>query len=401
MKITARDFALAGGGFLAGLAASLSLLAGAQTERREPNALFAGMERITRVYELIRSNYVRELPDQRIIDGCLRGMAVAADGESGYMDKDDYADLTGTGPRPGAYAALGLELASEDFQPKIVSIFSDTRAARDGKLRRGDVISSIDGVDTRGLTLRQVTQMLRGAPDTPVVLEVRHPGDTTPEKITALREVVRASSVQARRLDSGLAYVEIKRLGEGTERELAAALRRSFEGGAPAGLVLDLRNNQGGLLTASIAVSAAFLPPATPVVNTRGRNENANKSYRADPLDYSFGTTDPFRGLPLGKTVPMVVLVNQGTASGAEIIAGALQDHQRARIVGEVTYGRGGIRTIFPLPERTGLRLTTAQWVRPSGRPIEPNGVTPDELVAKGTAGDAQLARAEELLKAK
>jgi carboxyl-terminal processing protease len=296
---------------------------------------------------------------------------------------------------------------------KIVSALDDAPAAQAG-LRRGDAIDRIDGVATRGLTLRDAVKRLRGEPQSTVALTVIRPGAVKPLELTIARANVRVDPVTSRLVAPGYAYVRINRFQDATVGRLAVELEATLRDskGALRGVILDLRNNTGGLLNASVGVAAAFLPPDVPIAETKARSKTSAMRLLAQPSSYARRPKAPdvlAELPPVFKTLPMAVLVNGESASGAEIVAAALQDHKRATIIGSRTLGAGTLRTVFPMPEKTALNLTTARFVRPNGDAIEQKGVTPD-IAIEGIRGplpridapdDPQVTRAVQVLESR
>jgi len=272
----------------------------------------------------------------------------------------------------------------------VVSAIEGTPASRAG-LSNGDAIIQIDDSPTTDLSLKKAVKRLRGTDGSEVKLLVLRPGVQQPMIFVLRRQLIQIESVKWAPLSREIAYVRITQFQEHTGEKLASAIISAYAAnqGALNGLVLDLRNNPGGLLNACVAVSAAFLPKDALIVFTSGRTENARMKLYARPEYYLRGIKDDyFKKLPpTVKTVPMVVLVNHGSAACSEIVAAALQDHQRATIVGEKTFGVGTVQTILPLKGRTGMKLTTARYFRPNGKPMEPNGVTPDIMLDGGPTG--------------
>ena len=384
--------ALAAAGFAAGAATSLTLVATAQDAPQTVLTL-PELRRISEAIFVIRQNAVQEQPDARMADGCIAGMARSADPDSDYYDAQAYREFViGSGGQGG----LGMELRIRGQYPVVVAPLDDTPAARAG-LRPGDVLMKIDEVQLGGMGLTEVTRRLRGAVRTQVKLTLRRDDSDTPVDLMLTREIIRVRSVQARRLEGGLAYVRLGQFNEATGRDLADALNRMVQEAPVAGLVLDLRRNPGGLLQTAVGVAAVFLPPDVRVLTMRGRASNVQSEYTTNPKDYLYrrGNDDFARVSADMRKVPLAVLVDRGSAAGSEIVAGAFKDHKRAVVIGETTYGRGSIQTIFPLAGNAGLKLTTAEWATPGGTVISRAGIEPDIRVAPGKPEDDQaLARA-------
>jgi carboxyl-terminal processing protease len=317
------------------------------------------------VFEKVRSDYVEKPTEQKLIESAINGMLSSLDPHSSYMDPKSFRDMQVQ--TRGEFGGLGIEVTQEDGVVKVVTPIDDTPASRAGILA-GDVISAIDDESTQGLTLSQAVDKMRGAIGTAVKLTVlRGPGrDTREFKITRDRIQIRA--VRSRLEGEDIGYIRITQFNEQTFEGVKAAIAK-FQAEIPAekfrGYIVDMRNNPGGLLDQSIAVSNAFLDRGE-IVSTRGRNADETQRYNARPGDLSKGK-------------PIVVLINGGSASASEIVAGALQDHKRATIIGTRTFGKGSVQTIIPLGQNNGaLRLTTARYYTPSGRSIQAKGIDPD-----------------------
>ena len=340
--------------------------------------------------------------DNKLETSCLKGIA-NLDRQSAFLDEEDFKELTYTG------GSIGIEYSIETDFPKITSIMEDSPAERAG-LKAGDIIISIDLVSTKGLSLDKILKLVRGTAGTNTILTVERMGTKEPIKLTMQRDVVRAQSVKWQSLGSGFAYIRIERFQASTPSLFAKAIDKLYveDGRKIRGLILDLRNNLGGLLTGSIAISSAFLPSGSLVTYATGRTPESNVQLTATPADYGHDdNADAFRDLPADlKTAPLVVLVNKATCSGAEIVAAALQDHKRAKLVGTRTFSQGTIATIFPLNNKTALKLTTAKLYRSSGIAIN-EGVMPDTKIEADnlttadfrTAGDMQFNEAFKQLK--
>jgi len=287
---------------------------------------------------------------------------------------------------------------------EVVSPIEGAPAFRAG-VRAGDRIESIDDTPVKSLRLGDAVRRLRGKPGTPVALTVLRKGESEPRTLTVTRALVRLETVSSKMIGPGFAWLRVRAFQASTADSLARQLDALSKQGALNALVLDLRDNPGGVLRGAVAVGAAFLPPKSLVLATDGRGAAAKRKYLATVEDYASGE-DPFKSLPASaKTVPMVVLVNGRSASGSEIVAAALQDHERATVLGTRTFGMGTIQTLVPLGDGTAVKLTTARFFTPAGREIHKVGLTPDVVVddaaaEPGSAGDLQLARAIELLKA-
>ena len=318
----------------------------------------------------VKTGYVEPVEDKKLITHAISGMLTGLDPHSQYLDADAFKDLQVN--TQGEFGGLGIEVGMEDGFVKVVSPIEDTPAYRAG-IKAGDLIVKLDDTPVKGLTIARK-------------------GEAKPIVVTITREVIKVQSVKSKTVEPGYAYVRLTQFQEDTAKKLVEHLDKLWKEGQVKGLVLDLRNDPGGLLHGAVGVSAAFLPPQALVTSTDGRVEDARRKYLASPEDYLRGSrTDFLKDLPAGvKTVPMVVLVNAGSASASEIVAGALQDHKRAVVMGTQTFGKGSVQTILPLAGNTAIKLTTARYYTPSGRSIQAKGIEPDIVVeetANGSSG--------------
>ena len=381
------------GGFIAGALITLQLPAFAEKDARAGLPI-EDLRTFAEVYSAIKQGYVEPVDDKKMIANAISGMLSNLDPHSAYLDTDSFKDLqVGT---QGEFGGLGIEVGMEDGLVKVVSPIEDTPAYRAG-IKTGDLIFKLDDTPVKGLSLSDAVKKMRGKPKTSIRLSILRKGESKPLEITLVREVIKVQSVKSKIVEPGYAWVRITQFQEGTVPDLAKHLNTVYKEGDLKGLVLDLRNDPGGLLHGAIGVSAAFLPPDTKVVSTDGRTPDAKQDYLARPRDYLRGTReDPLRNLPVGvKKVPMVVLVNGGSASASEIVAGALQDHKRAAIVGTQTFGKGSVQSVLPLPGNTAIKLTTARYYTPEGRSIQAKGITPD-IVVEESANGSSAARVRE-----
>jgi len=301
------------------------------------------------------------------------------------MDADGYKDLqAGT---QGEFGGLGIEVAMEDGLVKVITPIEDSPAYKAG-LKSGDLISKLDETQVRGLNLNDAVKKMRGKPDTSIVLTVLRKGETKPLTFTLTRAIIKSQSVKNKFIEQDYAYLRITQFQEHTGEDLAKALKdlRVQNKGPFKGIVLDLRNNPGGLLDAAVGVSAAFLPKDELVVYTEGRTADAKMHLNATPLDYARrGKVDYLKDEPADyKKTPIVVLINNGSASASEIVAGALQDHKRATILGTQSFGKGSVQTILPMNNGSAIKLTTARYFTPKGRSIQAKGIVPDIIVEDG-----------------
>ncbi|MCX7891020.1 MAG: S41 family peptidase [Burkholderiales bacterium] len=367
-------------GVVAGVLLSLHLSAVAQREIVRSPLPYEDLRTLTEVFGRIKSDYVEPVEDKKLIGEAINGMLTGLDPHSAYLDQDAFKELqVGT---QGEFGGLGIEVGMEDGFVKVVSPIEDTPAFRAG-LKPGDLIIKIDDTPTKGMTLNDAVKRMRGAPKTSIKLTILRKDEQKTFDVTLVRDKIRVQSVKSKMIEPGYGYVRLSQFQELTVENLVKHLNTLYKDGQLKGLVLDLRNDPGGLLNGAVGVSAAFLPANALVVSTDGRTPDARRKYVAAPEDYLRGRQeDVLRALPAGvKTVPMVVLVNGGSASASEIVAGALQDHKRATVMGTQTFGKGSVQTILPLSNNTAIKLTTARYYTPSGRSIQAKGVTPDIIV--------------------
>ncbi|CAK7043838.1 S41 family peptidase [Kerstersia gyiorum] len=379
-----RSFGLVALGAVAGVLTSIGISAVA--ERSGTPLPLDELRQFTSVFGAIKNNYVEPVTDTNLINGAISGMLSSLDPHSAYLDAEAFEDMqTAT---QGEFGGLGIEVGAEDGFVKVISPIEDTPAARGGVLA-GDLIIKIDDTPTKGMTLTDAVKLMRGAPKTPIRLTIVRDGVDQPIVIDIVRDVIKVRSVRSKMLDDGYGYVRVSQFQERTGADLVQHLRELGRNGVPKGVVLDLRNDPGGLLTGAIGVSAAFLPPDVLVVSTDGRAPESRHRYLANPVDFARGESNYMRDLPeWAKTVPLVVLVNAGSASASEIVAGALQDHGRAKVMGNRTFGKGSVQVILPLSENTGIKLTTSRYYTPNGSSIQAKGIEPDIVVSDTEKGD-------------
>src|SRR5918999_155062 len=336
----------------------------------------------TEVFGAIKTNYVEPVEDKKLITEAINGMLTGLDPHSAYLDAEAFRELqVGT---QGQFGGLGIEVGMEDGFVKVISPIEDTPAHKAG-VKPGDLIIKLDETPVKGMALNDAVKRMRGKPNTTITLTISRKGESAPLVVTLTRAVIRVQSVKSKIIEPGFGWVRVSQFQESTAEHLVKHLSQMFkENPNLKGLVLDLRNDPGGLLHGAVAISSAFLQPKALVVSTDGRAEDAKKKFYASPEDYARGSRgdDVLKTLPqVVKSVPMVVLVNGGSASASEIVAGALQDHKRAKIMGTQTFGKGSVQTIMPLGNNTAIKLTTARYYTPGGRSIQALGITPDILV--------------------
>ena len=333
------------------------------------------LRKFTEVYSRVKEDYVEPVKDKELIGNAIRGMLTGLDPHSDYLNEEEYKELqVGT---TGEFGGLGIEVGMEDGFVKVISPIDDTPAQKAG-LEAGDLIIRLDDKPVKGMTLNDAVKVMRGKPNTDINLLIVREGKPKPFKVTITRAVIKVNSVKQRLLEAGYGYVRISSFQSKTTDSLNEAINtlQKDNKGKLRGLVLDLRNNPGGVLNAAVGVSDAFLDTGK-IVYTEGRVEDAKMEYSAQKGD-------------LLNTAPIVVLVNRGSASASEIVAGALQDHKRAIIVGQKTFGKGSVQTVLPLDEKTAIKITTARYFTPLGRSIQAEGIKPDiELKALKVSTDA------------
>jgi carboxyl-terminal processing protease len=378
-----RQFGLVIFGAIVGIMLSLNFSAVANKETQEvPHPLpVEELRAFTEVFGRIKSDYVEPVEDKKLITEAINGMLTGLDPHSAYLDTDAFKELQiGT---QGEFGGLGIEVSMEDGFVKVISPIEDTPAFRAG-IKPGDLIVKLDDTAVKGLSLTDAIKRMRGKPNTPITLTIVRKGETKPMVFPLVRAVIKIQSVKSKMIEPGYAYIRITQFQEQTGENLTKAIDKLFkESPVPIkGLVLDLRNDPGGLLNGAVAVSAAFLPANSLVVYTDGRTEDAKMKLKASPEFYLRDTKNDYlkRLPPAIKTVPMVTLVNAGSASASEIVAGALQDHKRSVVMGTQTFGKGSVQTILPLGNNTAIKLTTARYFTPNGQSIQARGITPDIL---------------------
>jgi carboxyl-terminal processing protease len=388
-------------GALAGVAVSMQY--SAQAQRSDPAIPLEQLRQLADVYGLIKTSYVEPVDDRKLLSSAVSGMVASLDPHSAFLDQRAYRELReGT---QGKFVGLGIEIGQgEDGMVRIVAPIEDSPADRAG-IKPGDLISHIDGVPLQGLALDDAIKKMRGEPGSRVRLTVQRKGAPAPLDFTLVRSEIVQKSVKAKLIEPGYAWVRIGQFQEPTVDDLAARLAALHRQDPNLkGLVLDLRNDPGGVLQGAIGVAAAFLPRDARIVSTAGQLPDSKQEYYGRPEYYVLrGESDPLAQLPsVYKQVPMVVLVNTGSASASEIVAGALQDYRRATIMGSPTFGKGSVQTIRPLVNDTAVKLTTARYYTPQGRSIQARGIVPDvplDESADGAGADALRVREADLAK--
>lgn len=341
------------------------------------------------VFNAIKQFYVEPVEDKKLINDAITGMVAGLDPHSTYLDEDAYKDLQVS--IKGEFGGLGIEVSMEDGLVKVVSPIEDTPAFRAG-VKSGDLIFKIDDTSVKGLTITEAVKLMRGAPKTSVALNIFRKGESRPVVVKLVREIIKVRSVKSKMIEPGLGYVRITQFQEQTTADLARHLEQLNKESPLKGLVLDLRNNPGGLIDAAVGVSAAFLPQKSLVVYSEGRTPDAKRKYLAIPDDYSRDAGDQLKALPKNfKTIPMVVILNGGSASASEIVAGALQDYKRAQLLGIRSFGKGSVQSIIPIvPGKSGVKITVAKYFTPNGRSIQAKGIDPDYVVDETANGSSE-----------
>jgi len=388
-----KSFGLVLVGAVAGILVSLNFQAIGQLATRSPLPV-EELRSFSEVFGAIKQNYVEPVEDKKLISEAINGMLAGLDPHSAYLDAEAYKELqVGT---QGKFGGLGIEVGMEDGLVKVISPIEDTPAYRAG-VKPGDLIIKLDDAQVKGMTLNDAVKKMRGKPNTQITLTIVRKGEPQPLVITLTRAEIQVQSVKSKIIEPGYAWVRVSQFQEKSADDLARQITNLFKQGPVKGLVLDLRNDPGGLLYGAVAISSAFLQPKALVVSTDGRVADSRKKFYATNEDYLRGARDDMmKNLPPAvKNVPMVVLVNGGSASASEIVAGALQDHKRATVIGTQTFGKGSVQTIMQLGNNTAIKLTTARYYTPSGRSIQAKGITPDVIVEEPGAAQARVREAD------
>lgn len=351
-------------------------------ESKQEREIYRDLETFANVLTLIQQHYIDEIDSSKVITGAINGMLSSLDPHSAYMTPEDFKDLEEE--TSGSFTGIGIEISMRDGVLTAVAPIEGTPADRQG-IKSGDQIVRINGDLTKSMTLMEAVRKLRGAKGTPVTITIHRQEWKEPKDFTLIREAIPLVSVKYTELEPGFAYIRVSNFQATTTKDLRNALKNLKKKHNILGAILDLRNNPGGLLDQAVKVADLFLAKGV-IVSTKGRNKQEQMVFEAHPDD---SYTD----------FPMVVVVNGGSASGSEIVAGALQDHKRAIILGTTTFGKGSVQTILPLPEGAGLRLTTAKYYTPSGDSIQATGIKPDMVVPLTAATDTAAAPAPQPFK--
>jgi carboxyl-terminal processing protease len=363
MSFFKRDLWLVITGVVLGVTLVFGQMVFADKSENRPDLPLDELRTFSEIFGRIKNSYVEPVEDKELLQNAIEGMLSGLDPHSTYLDLDDFKELReGTS---GEFGGLGIEVTMEDGFVKVVAPIDDTPAARGG-VQSGDLIIRLDDTPVKGLSLGDAVDIMRGKPDTKLLLTIIRDGEDKPLKIELTRAIIKVESVKQKMLEPGYGYVRISTFQSRTGVSLKEAISalKTENDGALEGLVLDLRNNPGGLLDAAVDVSDAFITKGK-IVYTEGRIKDAAQEFNAKPND-------------ILKGAPLVVLVNGGSASASEIVAGALQDHHRAIILGSKTFGKGSVQTVMPLTDNTAVKMTTARYFTPSGRSIQAEGIVPD-----------------------
>ncbi|MEW5774110.1 MAG: S41 family peptidase [Thermodesulfobacteriota bacterium] len=345
------------------LVATLTVAAG-QAPAPQDEDLLGPLKRFSQVLDLVEDHYVRPVGRDELINGAIEGMLQRLDPHSTFMSKDDFREMQIS--TQGEFGGIGIEITLQNGRLTVISPIEDTPAYKAG-MKAGDIILEIDGHPTQDITLVEAVKMIRGPKGTKVELTILHKGGSAPEKVSLVRDTIPIRSAKSETLEDGYLYLRLTRFNENTTEEMRKLLKKAGGKAAIKGLVLDLRNNPGGLLDQAVSVADAFLPAGN-VVYIQGRDASSRKDFNAktsaDDID-----------------APMVVLINAGSASASEIVAGALQDRDRALLLGEKTFGKATVQTVIPLADESGIKLTTALYYTPRGRSIQAQGIEPDMAI--------------------
>jgi carboxyl-terminal processing protease len=346
------------------------------------------VQQLAAVFDRVKTEYVEPVDEKKLISDAIAGMVAGLDPHSQYFDKKSFKEFReNTG---GKFIGIGIEMGMEEGLVKVVSPIEGSPAFRAG-LKSGDLITRIDDTPVKGMTVDQAVKRMRGEPDTRVILTVFRKTENRTFPVTIIREEIRTQSVRARMVEPGYGWLRVSQFQDRTIDDFVHKIDELYKQDPNLkGLVLDLRNDPGGLLDGAVALATAFLPADAVVVSTNGQIPESRATFRASPDYYARrGGPDPLKLLPAAlKTVPLVVLVNEGSASASEIVAGALQDHKRAVVMGAQTFGKGSVQTVRPLPSDTALKITTARYYTPSGRSIQAKGIVPDVWLDETSEGN-------------
>jgi carboxyl-terminal processing protease len=385
-----KNFSLISLGLIAGVGVTLQFDAIAQKTLTAPLPL-EELRQLSDVFGLIKSDYVEPVEDKKLLTEAISGMVASLDPHSAYLDKKAFKELReGT---MGKFVGLGIEVGMEDGYVKVISPIEDSPAYRAG-LKAGDLITRLDATPVKGLTLDEAVKKMRGEPNTKITLTIARKNEDKPLVVTVMRQEIRVQSVKSKVVEPGYAWIRVTQFQDRTVEDLATKIAAIYQQEPNLkGLILDLRNDPGGVLPGAIGVAGAFLPKDAAVVSTNGQLATSKATFYAKREYYTSGPggNDPLSKLPDAvKKVPMVVLVNAGSASASEIVAGALQDYKRAVVMGTQSFGKGSVQSVISLPpdKETAVKLTTARYYTPNGRSIQAKGIVPDVMVDEYADGD-------------
>ncbi|XLZ68386.1 S41 family peptidase [Massilia sp. SR12] len=381
-----KSLGLVGLGMVAGIAVSMQFSALAQ--RVGTPLPLDELRTLSEVFSLIKSDYVEQVDDKKLVQDAIAGMVSSLDPHSIYLDKTAFKEMRES--IHGKFVGIGIEVGMEDGYIKVVAPIEDSPAWRAG-IKAGDLITRLDSQPLKGLSLDEAIKKMRGEPRSKVVLTVSRKSEDKPLLIPIVREEIRVQSVKLKMVEPGYAWLRIAQFQEPTVEDMAKKLTALYAKEPNLkGLVLDLRNDPGGVVQGAVGVSAAFLPKDALVVSTDGQLADSKQAFHASAPNYANRSgADPLAKLPAAfKSVPMVVLVNGGSASASEIVAGALQDYKRAIVMGSQTFGKGSVQTLRQITADSAVKLTTARYFTPQGRAIQAKGIAPDVLVDETAEGD-------------
>ncbi|MEK9714576.1 MAG: S41 family peptidase, partial [Methylophilaceae bacterium] len=388
MKNKLKRLTLIAFGLVFGILISVNLSVFADKKSEAKKLPVEDLRIFAEVFGKIKADYVEEVEDKQLLTEALNGMLAGLDPHSTFLDQDHFKEMQqGTA---GEFGGLGIEVGMEDGFVKVISPIEDTPAFKAG-LQSGDLIIKLDDKSTKGMSLNDAVKIMRGKPGTSLNVQILRKGQDTPFDVKITRAQIKSQSVKAKLIQEDYGYIRVTQFQERTGEDVAKSINKLFdENKKPLnGLVLDMRNNPGGLLNAAVAVSAAFIPEGELVVYTEGRARDSKMHLTAIPENFIRDPKNNYiEKLPSEiKKTPLVVLVNNGSASASEIVAGALQDHKRALIVGTKSFGKGSVQSILPMNNGTAIKLTTARYFTPNGRSIQAKGIDPDIVVEDGFSG--------------
>ena len=390
MKKRFKNFSLISIGVIFGILVSINLSVFADKKEEAKKLPVEDLRIFAEVFGKIKADYVEEVADKKLLTEALNGMLAGLDPHSTFLDEDHFKEMQqGTA---GEFGGLGIEVGMEDGFVKVISPIEDTPAFKAG-LQSGDLIIKLDDKSVKGMTLNDAVKLMRGKPGSTINVQILRKGKDTPFDVKITRAQIKSQSVKAKLIQEDYGYLRVTQFQERTGEDVAKSINKLFaENKKPLnGIILDMRNNPGGLLNAAVAVSTAFIPEGELVVYTEGRAKDSKMHLTAIPENFirdPKGNNNYINKLPPEiKKTPMVVLVNNGSASASEIVAGALQDHKRALIVGTKSFGKGSVQSILPMNNGTAIKLTTARYFTPKGRSIQAKGIDPDIIVEDGFSG--------------